>query len=177
LSDQYGVGDRAAVLAVQADGKVILAGTAVVPGANPWDPPLPAIGLTRHNADGSLDKTFGRGGGDGDGKVSLSVLEDRSAGHTDYVSQGAADIVLLPDGKFLVAASRWGVSEVDGGDLPQAGVGGQHTVRLVASGQSGPNVDSLTVTPPASTPRLEVEDAALKGAVVGKSYPGYTGRG
>jgi uncharacterized protein YegP (UPF0339 family) len=54
---------------------------------------------------------------------------------------------------------------------------GTHRVRLTATGQSGPNVDSLTVVEPASAVSLEAEDAAFSGAVVSRSHPGYLGSG
>ena len=59
--------------------------------------------------------------------------------------------------------------------------GGTNTVLLFATGNSGPNVDSLTVTPevqPPPGPRtLQAETARLSGVGVGSSNAGYTGGG
>lgn len=72
--------DTASHVAVQSDGKYIVSGTS----NSRW-------ALVRYNTDGSLDTTF-----DGDGRV----LTDFSS-----LTASANDIVLLPDGKFLVAGA------------------------------------------------------------------------
>ena len=58
-------------------------------------------------------------------------------------------------------------------------VAGVNKVRLTATGQSGPNLDSLSPRPvPAPRPvTLQAESAALSGATVASSRAGYTGGG
>ena len=61
---------------------------------------------------------------------------------------------------------------------------GANKVRLATAGANGPNVDSLTVTPPADPDpppppggTYEAESAARWGPVVDRSIPGFTGTG
>jgi hypothetical protein len=56
---------------------------------------------------------------------------------------------------------------------------GSNTVRLTASGQSGPNLDSLTVRPsePPTSGIYQAESAVLKGVTVASNAAGYTGSG
>jgi uncharacterized delta-60 repeat protein len=68
---------------VQPDGKVVAAGNA---GAR--------IALSRYNPDGTLDRTFGRGGADGDGKVTLGPGT-------------LADAALLAGGRTLVLSGNY----------------------------------------------------------------------
>ncbi len=77
--------DGAAALALQPDGKVVVAGSSspFVGNAN--------FALARYNPDGSLDPTFGSGG---------TVITD-FGGNGD----GAAALALQPDGKIVVAGS------------------------------------------------------------------------
>ncbi len=72
--------DVAHAVAIQADGKIVAAGTAYSPGSN--------FAVVRYNANGSLDSTF-----DGDGKAVTSVLG------TD---DSARSVALQPDGKIVV---------------------------------------------------------------------------
>ena len=56
---------------------------------------------------------------------------------------------------------------------------GANTVRVLANGQSGPNLDSLSlrpVTPPASA-TYQAESAVLSGPLALSNVPGYTGTG
>ena len=77
--------DYANSVAIQADGKIVVAGYARNPAnSNYYD-----IAIVRYNSDGSLDNTF-----DGDGKLITSM-----AGGNDK----ANDVVIQPDGKILVA--------------------------------------------------------------------------
>jgi uncharacterized delta-60 repeat protein len=74
--------DGAAGVAIQADGKVVVAGSAG------WGPgPAPTFALARYRSGGTLDPTFG-----GDGKVT-----------TRFASYGfAADLAIQADGKIVV---------------------------------------------------------------------------
>lgn len=73
--------DIANAVEIQADGKIIAAGSTVATGDD--------FSLARYNPDGSLDTTF-----DGDGKVITSI----GAGDDDVRA-----IAIQPDGKIIVA--------------------------------------------------------------------------
>lgn len=77
--------DRAGAVAVQADGKIVVAGFAFFSASDM------SFALARYNHDGSLDPTF-----DGDGKVTT----DFAAG-----SEGAEAVAIQADGKIVVAGS------------------------------------------------------------------------
>jgi uncharacterized delta-60 repeat protein len=83
ITDFSGNIDEARAVALQADGKIIVAG-----GTNPF-----AFGLARYNPDGSLDTSF-----DGDGKV-VTIAE---------IGDGRAySVVIQPgDGKIIAAGSH-----------------------------------------------------------------------
>lgn len=83
-----GGNDNAHAMAVQSDGKILLAG--VINGSD--------FGIVRYNADGSVDELFGRGGSDGDGVASVDF-----AGSSDK----AYAIALQEDGKIIVAGSAY----------------------------------------------------------------------
>jgi len=74
-------------VAVQADGKIILVGTAYV-----HNNPLSSVVLARFDPDGSLDSGFGTGG---------KVFEGVSSGYRTI-----HDALLQPDGKIIVASIR-----------------------------------------------------------------------
>lgn len=74
--------DSAGALALQPDGKIVVAGSAYNGGTN--------FGLARYNGDGSLDASFGSGG-----KVITKF------GGVDY----AGALALQPDGKIIAAGS------------------------------------------------------------------------
>ena len=86
-SNDYGYG-----VAVQADGKVVVAGYSNVSGN--YD-----FALVRYNTNGSLDTSF-----DGDGKVLTPVGPS-----SDYIY----DVVLQPDGKIVAAGYDWNWSNYD----------------------------------------------------------------
>jgi uncharacterized delta-60 repeat protein len=75
--------------AIQADGKIIVAGTASVFG--PTGTINQDFALTRFNADGSVDTRFGNGG---------SVLTDFGTG-----TNVLAGVTIQPDGKIVVAGT------------------------------------------------------------------------
>ena len=81
--------DRASVLAIQSDGKILVAGTSRDPFANISSPTQFAI--ARYNPDGSLDQSFGSGG-----KATANV-----AGFTQVFGVRAA-----PDGAITVAGAH-----------------------------------------------------------------------
>jgi uncharacterized delta-60 repeat protein len=75
---------RAGGVALQGDGKLVVAGGTLVGGANGWD-----IALARYNLDGSLDGSFGSGG---------KVTTDVSA------RDEASAVALQTDGKIIVGS-------------------------------------------------------------------------
>lgn len=77
-----GLGDQAEDLALQPDGKIVVAGSSNAPGNSDF-------GVARFNPDGSLDPTFSL-----DGKAQTPI----GAGH-DF----ANTVALQSDGKFVVA--------------------------------------------------------------------------
>jgi len=78
----------ASSIAVQLDGKIVVAGTAFRTGGN-------SFALARYNVDGSLDVAFGTGG-----RV-LTSFPPR----TGSSGVSASGIALQPDGKILVAGT------------------------------------------------------------------------
>lgn len=110
---QFG-GNEAFAMALQTDGKILLAGRALI--NNNFN-----FALARFNSDGTLDTTF-----DTDGKVTTAI----------GTSSGAAGIALQPDGKFVVVGfARIGAStdfalaryNADGSLDPNFGVNGTAT--------------------------------------------------
>lgn len=81
-TDFSGTGDSLAGLALQSNGKIIVAGSALISGTTDF-------ALIRYNSDGSLDTTFGSGG-----KVS-----------TDFALQAdfATSVEVQADGKIVAA--------------------------------------------------------------------------
>ena len=78
----------ASALALQPDGKIVLAGSATDSQG------LPMLAVTRFNADGSPDTSFGSGG-----KVALQL------GAGSFPSSGANAVALQSNGKIVVAGS------------------------------------------------------------------------
>src|SRR5688572_25558376 len=93
--DVAGAGGDAPVLAALPDGKILVAGTAYVG--------VPAtrtsFSITRLNANGSTDLSFGRGGDDGDGHVNVSFAAE------GYDFAGVAAVAVRPDGKIVLAGN------------------------------------------------------------------------
>ena len=89
VTTDFGGPAGASAVALQSDGKIVVAGNAGAPGADPFrglD-----FALARYNADGSLDTTFGTNG---------SVTTDFS-GERDVITA----VVILADGKILASGS------------------------------------------------------------------------
>jgi len=83
--------DRANTIVLQADGKIVAAGSATSRATGP------DFALVRYNADGSLDATFGIDG---------RVVTDFSAGGGIFAnSDGASSAALQSDGKIVVAGA------------------------------------------------------------------------
>jgi uncharacterized delta-60 repeat protein len=82
-TDFFGRVDEPAAVAVQPDGKIVVAGIAFASDQNGYD-----FAVARYNHDGSLDSSFGSGG-----KVTTDFFQ-----HNDY----AFSMALQPDGKIVV---------------------------------------------------------------------------
>jgi uncharacterized delta-60 repeat protein len=83
----FGYGDDAHALAIQPDGKIVVAGTSFSASSIPGDDgPNANFGLARYNSNGSLDPTFGFGG-----KVTTDF------GNFDIITA----IAIQPDGKIV----------------------------------------------------------------------------
>jgi uncharacterized delta-60 repeat protein len=93
-TDINGMSDSGGAVAIQTDGKIIVAGW-TENGSNPNFTPHHSVAIVRYNADGSLDASFGNGG-----KVTSALSADRAEGY---------DIAVQPDGKIIVAG-KWNIS-------------------------------------------------------------------
>ena len=92
VTTNFGFGstyEQAQAVAIQPDGKIIAAGGGTN-GTSGFSK------LARYNINGDLDPSFGPGGTDGDGKVSIQVIAGTS-------QQFITDIALLPGGSILAA--------------------------------------------------------------------------
>ncbi|HEU4387864.1 MAG TPA: delta-60 repeat domain-containing protein [Blastocatellia bacterium] len=84
ITDFSNTNDLGTAVAIQPDGRIMVAGAADDPNGTAFD-----FALARYNADGSLDHRFGSGG-----KVT-----------TDFVGglDAASDVALQPDGRIVAA--------------------------------------------------------------------------
>jgi uncharacterized delta-60 repeat protein len=85
-TDFFGKGDQANAVAVQSDGKIVVAGNATHAAGIDSD-----FALARYNPDGTLDSSF-----DGDGILTTDLGTE---------SDDARAIVIQPDGRIVVAGS------------------------------------------------------------------------
>ncbi len=88
VTTDFGMTESASAVAIQPDGKIVVAG-----GTYPGFPFLGFYALARYNSNGSLDTTFGNNG--------LVI--------TTFNSEGAfaSALVLQPDGKILAAGTKY----------------------------------------------------------------------
>ncbi|MFA7281279.1 MAG: DUF4214 domain-containing protein, partial [Sterolibacterium sp.] len=125
VTTDFGVGDFGASVALQSDGKILLAGTI-----------NDDFALLRYNANGSLDTSF-----DGDGKVATD-MGGSDAGH---------GIALQADGKILVAGEVAGNNTNYG--LVRYDVNGTLDTSFAGSGKvitdfgGGEKANSITLQP------------------------------
>jgi uncharacterized delta-60 repeat protein len=90
IADSY---DSAAGLAIQPDGKIVVAGTAYWPDENDSD-----IAVVRYTADGTPDSTFS-----GDGRQTTDVFDEEDPDFWD--NDWASGVALQSDGKIVVVGS------------------------------------------------------------------------
>lgn len=141
-------GDAALGVAVQADGRIVVAGNSTGAGFS-----NPDFALARYNADGTLDASFGSGG----------ILLNDFSGTVD----AADDVLVQPDGKIVAAGTSnrdfgvarytpagaldpgfgsGGLASTDFGGFDQAwGAALQPDGKLVVVGTGGPSADFLVV--------------------------------
>ena len=91
-TDFFGSSDRAFAMALQPDGKIVLAGNTMMGGATEAD-----FALARYNNDGSLDLSFGSGG-----RVTTDFFGEKDEAYA---------VAIKPDGRILAA----GKAEMQGG--------------------------------------------------------------
>jgi uncharacterized delta-60 repeat protein len=144
----FGGDDRASAVALQADGKIVVAGASRAPGTAPWSRDF---AVARYTAAGRLDEHFGGGGkvvtdfGGDDRASSVAIQQDgkivvagsaRGPGVARYTSAGSLDpsfgtrgrtalgtisgfcdyaaaIAILSDGRIVIAGSS-GRSHLEG---------------------------------------------------------------
>ena len=91
ITDFFGAGAKANSIALQPDGKFVVAGTASDSATRPV---ATDVALARYNADGSLDSGFGIGG-------------ETAIPFPDSASEQGNAVGLLPDGKIVVAGTAF----------------------------------------------------------------------
>ena len=106
--------DVGSALALQPDGRIIVAGT-IMSGL------AADLGLIRYNADGSLDPAFG-----GDGIVT----------HDFGGADGAADVGVQPDGKLVVGFRPYVVGRFASDGAVDTGFGGDGAVTVEFGGEA-----------------------------------------
>jgi uncharacterized delta-60 repeat protein len=112
-------GDFAAAVAVQTDGKIVVA------GGSAYDTADPKFALARYNADGTLDTTFG--GGDGKVTTNLTSHEDAAYG---VAVQSDGKIIAAGDAGLGTGNSRFGLVRYEAdGTLDTTFGGGDGKVR------------------------------------------------
>lgn len=149
--------DGAVAVALQPDGRIILAGTCSVGGVNNF-----YFCLARLQSDGSLDASFngpdaaGTGEGAGHGRFTLSI--------TGNAPESLAALTVQPDGKILVAGSCSPAplslfcvarlnpngsfdSSFNGPDAAGSGVGNGQGRFAFAVGTGGNSATAMTVQP------------------------------
>jgi len=133
--------ERVNAIALQPDGKIVVAGYAGGGGTINWD-----FALVRYDVDGSLDKSFGKGG-----KV---TTEFQSFNSTEY---GFA-LAIQSDGKIIVGGTCSSPSlldqvfgvvryNLDGSLDPTFGNGGKTTITFVNNSDYAEIINSLALQP------------------------------
>jgi uncharacterized delta-60 repeat protein len=106
-------GDFAAAVAVQGDGKIVVAGSAA------YDTTDPKWALARYNADGTIDTSFG--GGDGKVITNFTGGEDAVYG---LAIQADGKIVAAGDAGLRTGNSKFAVARYDSGGTLDPSFGG-----------------------------------------------------
>ena len=88
---EFGVSAQAYAMAVQPDGKIVVAGEANIDGGDNFE-------LVRYNSDGSLDESFGTGG---------KVSTDFGLAEQGFSYAQGYSLAIQPDGKLVVAGAAY----------------------------------------------------------------------
>jgi len=128
-------GDFAGAVAVQADGKLVVAGSAA------YDTRDPKFALSRYNADGTLDTSFG--GGDGRVTTNFTNREDAVYG---LAVQPDGKIVAAGDAGFRTGNSRFALARYNGDGTLDTSFGGDGKVTTNWTSGNDP-VSSLLLQP------------------------------
>lgn len=137
--DFGGSNDRCNAIALQADGKIVVAGTTNAVGNDDF-------AVARLDPDGTLDATFGNGTG------KAVVAFDGGGSNVDT----GASVAIQPDGKLLVAG--WAATAANGDDFA--------VVRLLPDGTRDPAFNltgrvTIGFDFPASSAKLDQADNVL----------------
>jgi uncharacterized delta-60 repeat protein len=87
----FGVSAQAYSMAVQSDGKIVVAGEANIDGGDNFE-------LVRYNSDGTLDASFGTGG---------KVTTDFGLAEQGFSYAQGYSLAIQPDGKLVVAGAAY----------------------------------------------------------------------
>lgn len=134
ITDFAGGVDNGLSVAVQADGRIIVAGDS-----------RDDFALVRYNTNGTLDTSFGTGG-----RVTTDIV-----GHRAFV----VTVLVQPDGRVLAAGNRWRVDSTG-----ERALGGFVLARYNANGSldTGFGVGGLVITDFSATARATASDAAIQ---------------
>lgn len=94
--------DSAGSIALQSDGKIVVAGNMGILRP-PGEERNSDIVIARYNSNGSLDTAFGTGG---------RTISDFGP-FPDYFADDATDLIILPDGKFIIVGDSDGAGYYD----------------------------------------------------------------
>jgi uncharacterized delta-60 repeat protein len=128
-------GDFAGAVAVQGDGKLVVAGSAA------YDTRDPKFALSRYNADGTLDTSFG--GGDGRVTTNFTRREDAVYG---LAVQSDGKILAAGDAGFRTGDSRFALARYNSDGTLDTSFGGDGKVSTNWTSGDDP-VSSLLVQP------------------------------
>jgi len=139
----------AQAVAVQSDGKLVVAGWTRIGGT-------PTFALARYNVDGSLDSSFGTGG---------RLLTDFGTGSV------ANAVAIQPDGKIVAAGLVFGIVEdfalarynPDGSLDPTFGTGGKLTTDFGSNDRAG----SVLIQPDG---KIVAAGGAEEGGILARSF-------
>jgi uncharacterized delta-60 repeat protein len=127
LTDVSARGDFAGAIAIQGDGKIVVAGGAA------WETRDPKITLVRYNADGTLDTSFG-----GDGKVTTNLTAHEDAAYGVAIQPGDNKIVVAGDAGLRTGDSRFGVLRYNADGALDTSFGGDGKVTTQLTSHDDP---------------------------------------
>jgi uncharacterized delta-60 repeat protein len=132
-ADETGTGDSPSSVAIQPDGKILVAGKTNPPGSDPGD-----FAIARYMSNGTLDATFAPGGPDGDGLLTTNfggANGDSASGIATTGTPGTAGFRIVAAGTKSVSGSSQvvAVAAYQENGTPDADFnGGQQTTDLIS---------------------------------------------